>query len=577
MRILYVGHDANWKKKLVDGDHDFIALHRDKWDDFNYKTTFKTSCEINGTRVALGSIQILIDGAITSYEHLDNLIAKGWDGVFPVPGFSYISTPESLSFYEQIEGQLGINKTIQAARALRDASYLTKLEDDSEALRLVGTEGFRVSLQRERGAIKAYLDGWKFFGKQSVLIGDQQFHFTNVTGDMRTLQLKFAATSPLPHDINILVGPNGVGKSQLLHQMVASWLELKHDEEAELGFANRPNLSQIVVVSYSPFELFKVDTSDDSDRRDHNVYKYFGLRGRKRALNDSQRGSSSIMLSRQFPKTNAANSLLSCAADDQKYGGITEWSNKVETMELVLRQAFSFDYAAVVMDRGLDLTGFLALSEPPRALQDEVDEDQADILPLQYLPITPENIGAMQIATIRKHLHAREGVIFVKGGKQVHLSSGQRLFSYIVINILGAIRRNSLIIIDEPELFLHSSLEIAFIRMLKTILASYASKALIATHSLVTVREVPRDCVHVFERTKNGIEIKTPPFETFGGDIQRISSYVFGDKRLSKPYEEWVRKQLREYGSATKLLDALGDDVNEELLIQISAMGHQVW
>ncbi|MCV5791964.1 ATP-binding protein, partial [Escherichia coli] len=62
----------------------------------------------------------------------------------------------------------------------------------------------------------------------------------------------------------------------------------------------------------------------------------------------------------------------------------------------------------------------------------------------------------------------------------------------MVTNILGAIRRNSLILIDEPELFLHPTLEIAFIQMLKKILRNYASKALLATHSLVTVRELPR-------------------------------------------------------------------------------------
>jgi len=146
-----------------------------------------------------------------------------------------------------------------------------------------------------------------------------------------------------------------------------------------------------------------------------------------------------------------------------------------------------------------------------------------------------------------------------------------------VINILGAIRRNSLILIDEPELFLHPTLEIAFIRMLKSILASYGSKALVATHSLVAVREIPRDCVHVFEQTDQGLAIKTPPFETFGGDVQRISSYVFGDKALSKPYEDWLRVQLKEFGTASNLIAALGDDINEELIIQIHAMEREQW
>ncbi len=148
-----------------------------------------------------------------------------------------------------------------------------------------------------------------------------------------------------------------------------------------------------------------------------------------------------------------------------------------------------------------------------------------------------------------------KGIYFLKNGKVVQLSSGQRLFSYIVINIIGAIRRNSLVLIDEPELFLHPTLEIAFIGMLKKLLASYRSKALLATHSLVTVRELPRSCVHVFEKRDDEVFINHPPFETFGGDMQRISSYVFGDKSVSKPFETWIRQKLSEFDSAESLIE----------------------
>ena len=57
--------------------------------------------------------------------------------------------------------------------------------------------------------------------------------------------------------------------------------------------------------------------------------------------------------------------------------------------------------------------------------------------------------------------------------------------------------------------------------------------------------------------------------------MQRISSYVFGDKAISKPYEEWLRIKLEEYGSAAKLIEALGNNINEELIIEIHAMEGQ--
>lgn len=579
MKVIYAGRDAKKRKAAIENGGDVIILLFDKWDDYNYKTTFPTDCRMDEQEVDIGSLRILIEGEMTSFAYLDKLVEQGWDGIFPIPNSIYISTPAALSFYEQIEGHLGIETAIGVAQILHDASYLTKIEDDEDALRLLLTDGFKKSLQRERGAIKAYLDGWKLFGKKSISIGNQTFRFKSARGDLLPLELRFASDSPLPHDINVLIGPNGVGKSQLLHQLVGSWLQLDPDGSDEVGFAERPNLNQVVVVSYSPFELFPVDTSEDKERRDHDVYRYFGLRGRKKSLTDSKRGSDKVTLSREFPKANAAQSLLDCLADDQKYGAIKEWSNKVQTMERVLGRAIDFDRAAVAVSGTTDVDEFFthkdSLDDP--YLEGELADEDVESVVEGYVPIASDRIGVLKVAALRKHVRDRAGVVFLKDGKPVHLSSGQRLFSYIVINILGAIRRNCLILVDEPELFLHPSLEIAFVRMLKSILASYGSKALVATHSLVTVREIPRDCVHVFEDTKDGIVLKTPPFETFGGDVQRISSYVFGDKALAKPYEEWVREQLKELGSAEQLIAALGDDINEELLIQINAMGNDLW
>jgi ABC-type Mn2+/Zn2+ transport system ATPase subunit len=468
---------------------------------------------------------------------------------------------------------------VSSSKLARRNSYLSRIIEDEGALRLIASTGFRKSLQREQGSIKAYLDGWKLFDDKTIAIENHTFRFTSVTGQLLGLDLLFASESILPHDINVLIGPNGIGKSQLLQQMVKHWLNRLEDEPADSGFTTPPSLNQMVVISYSPFELFPVDTADDIDRRDRDVYKYFGLRGRKKDLTDSGRGSDAITLSRDFPRTNAARSLLECLAGDQKFSAIREWSNRLSTLEKVLKITIDFDHVAVFVDPECNVSDFYT---------DELDDDDVSVMgvsigkdgkeqTVRYVPVTPTLVNHLKLSGLRKHVLEPSGIEFLKNGKKVHLSSGQRLFSYIVINILGTIRRNTLILIDEPELFLHPTLEIAFIRMLKTILQKFGSKALIATHSLVVVRECPRSCVHVLERTKDGVVIKRPPFETFGGDIQRISSYVFGDKSVSKPYEDWVEAKLEEVGGAKELIALLGSEVNEELLIQINAMGAGEW
>lgn len=581
LRIIYVGNNHTRLDSIWKENGDLIILTPDGWDDYNFKTTFKTRCRIAGNWVLLGTLQILIQNETTSSSYLDNLLAEGWDGVFPIPNTNYISTPSALTFYEQIDGNSDHVTTINVAKALKDASFMVWISENPDSVLLTKTAGFSRSLQRERGAIKAYADGWKFFNNAGINVGNLVFKFKDAVGETQTLNLNFESNSLLPHDINVLIGPNGVGKSQLLIQIVEHWLDLNPDSENEMGFVTSPNINQVVIVSYSPFERFAVDVDDvrnpSGPRQDRGVYHYFGLRGRRTVYDKEGNSSVKIRLSQTIPKSNAANSLLACLVDDQEYGAIKGWSAKVKTMQRVLRTAIDFDYAALVVRnfeneeiffKDMNRVG----DDPLVRLQGEVSGNM-----VVHIPISNDRIKGLKAEEIRQHLHAGAGVVFLKNGESVQLSSGQRLFSYIVINILGAIRRNSLILIDEPELFLHPTLEIAFIAMLKDILESYHSKALLATHSLETVRELPRDCVHVFDKTDDGLFIKHPPFETFGGDIQRISSYVFGDKSISKPFEAWIKDKLEEYDSSDELITALGDEINEEMIIQINAMGAGKW
>ena len=47
---------------------------------------------------------------------------------------------------------------------------------------------------------------------------------------------------------------------------------------------------------------------------------------------------------------------------------------------------------------------------------------------------------------------------------------------------------------------------------------------------------------------------------------------MFGDKSVSKPYESWIKGLIENYGSGEALIEALGNELNEELIVQIKAM-----
>jgi len=115
-------------------------------------------------------------------------------------------------------------------------------------------------------------------------------------------------------------------------------------------------------------------------------------------------------------------------------------------------------------------------------------------------------------------------------------------------------------------------MEIELIEMLKEILRSYKSYAIIATPSNVFVREVARDYITVFKRVNNTMQISKPPFETFGGDIERINSYVFFDKDIEKPFEKWLQKLVNAAGGAEKAIEKYKNELNEESIILMYGM-----
>lgn len=571
MKIIYTGRGGRRNSSMPSVEGDCIELLYNNWDDYGYETFFSTVCRIKDREYELGPIRILFAKSFVSRKILDDLLKKGWDGVFPVKGLNYISNPSEIAFYEQLVSVLPDKITKSVALMLRDASYLVHLQEDRDAQELVQTQGFSNSLQRERGSIEAFLDGWRIFEKSAITTSNLDFKFRNACGDISTLNLRFRnSQSILPHDINVLIGANGTGKSRLLLQMVEAWIAGEQDD-GDVGFVVSPNVSRLIVISYSPFELFPVDLAH-TKLQDKNAYKYFGFRGR--ASSTKITSASQVVLSRQVPRIDASNSLLSSIEDDQRYQVINNWGQKIKTIERVLRSTIAFDSMALEIEAGISNHIIYGGEVAGEAFL----ETRIKNLPKRYVLVNSETVLKFNIEKLSRSTKITSGVIFFRNGEIVELSSGQRLFAYLVINILGAIKRNSLVLIDEPELFLHPTLEIQLIEMLKKILHNFSSKAVLATHSIVTVREIPADCVHVMERVSDEVIIKQPPFQTFGGDVQRISSYVFGDKSVSKPFETWIRKQLDSFeGSADELISVLGAEINEEMIIQIKAMERGQW
>ena len=116
-------------------------------------------------------------------------------------------------------------------------------------------------------------------------------------------------------------------------------------------------------------------------------------------------------------------------------------------------------------------------------------------------------------------------------GAQRRLSIGQDIFLTFVLQVFAEIGPGSIVLVDEPENYLHPSLVSQFIRVLYQLLHNNKSIAIVATHSPYVVREVPTSQVFVLAST--GPEympaVERPRLPTFGASVSAISDFVFGD------------------------------------------------
>ncbi len=567
MKIYYhKGTNWKWKPTRLDGESNMIALSYNDFDDYGITTSLNAILYFDKDKFIEFSLKLYIEDDIWSSKKLNELCENGWDGFFPIPELNYITVPSDIDFYSALIGKLGVAATIKILEVTRDASYLINISNDQHAIKLSKHDHFDKSALREAGARKAFSDGWSLFAQQESSIKDFVLNARRYDGTTEPISFKFNSEN-LPYDINLLIGSNGIGKSYTLKSLVEYWLGVesgdikKLKEQGHVPFEKSPNISRLILISYSPFEEFTIDLAN-THLQDKGAYKYFGFRKEI----EKEDGEKKIGISRNLPASDSISSLLKAFYDDHKFNFMPNWTSKIEAIWSVLQPAIDFDTLGFEIKN--DIEGIELISNFPKYI---VDGDK------KYFPINDDIYELMQEwgIDITQSVSFKDGVVFIKNGKKVEISSGQRLFCYIVLNVVGQIKNDSLVVIDEPELFLHPTLEIEFISLLKQVLKAFNSKAILATHSLAMAREIPANCIHVYRKHEGEMEVEHPPFETFGGNIQRISSYVFGDKSVSKPFDEWLDSKMQEDPDAEKLIQDLGDEINEEMTMKILSLGRK--
>lgn len=517
------------------------------WDDYGYKTTFKAKLFYKSKEYELPSIKILIDNEGDTHLFFRAILEKSAQKYinFPLPRVKYVSLPTDILWYKTLYSLASEHKDTElietALKDLHDASYIKYTDDLNKNKFLFDSEGFSNSLLRDLTSRSAFEQGWLIVENKTE---DKDLSFNiefqlNDFANHHKVEINFKK-SIFPNNINVLIGSNGTGKSQTLIHLIDELLGIGKTQQIE----KIPSFNQIVLIAYSPFESFRT-TLEDVKINVKSVYKYFGFRNEKGIFKEN------------LPFINSVDSLMSMLQDDVEKDYILDRPNKFDTFANVIGKAIDFDHIG------------LPIKEAPDNYQPWQNNE---IIDSRYYVIKDKDDFIDEINTYQGYLRKKEGLVFIKNGQVSNLSSGQQIFAQLISSIISSIREDTILIIDEPELYLHPNLEVELIELLKELLDIYRSFAIIATHSSVVAREVPKDYISVLKRKEEEIQISRPPFETFGGDIERINSYVFFDKDIEKPFEKWLQRLVDKAGGRKKAIKKYGHLLNEESIILMHGM-----
>ncbi|WP_288492461.1 AAA family ATPase [uncultured Pseudomonas sp.] len=548
----YFSNSFDFEK--IDGVHllqDHVGTYYSKaWDDFGYIVTFQVYFVKGGNRESLGRTKVLVNGYTDSSSYFSTSSVRVGNSIRITALLDHkrvVSLASDIDYYRRIHALI----------PHKAEDYLRQICDGSYNLHAYGEfsnwEGFELSLFRDRLAKAILKKGYQIALGSYEAQEKFSFELEGLPDSFDSVEFNFDNARQLGRtNINLLIGRNGAGKSHVLRHLIDLVAGVKKHAESW------PFFHKVVVVAYSPFESFKteaelsnalanqVNTARANDnngegeltakeeqerrRRLVNEYVYIGFR--------DPEGKFSLV----WPKESSARALHRIV----KYDAENEWvkASRFELLFDTLSHSIDFDAVRVFK-------------------KEKSSPDSAIILN------RATNTERLKLAEEQDFDYAA-GIEFLKEGNVISLSSGQTIYSYLLPNLVAEVDEESLLILDEPELYLHPAMEIGLLDMLKQLLAATRSNAIIATHSTILAREVERSAISVLRKVDGRTEVSKPSFETFGQTVEVIMGLAFDDYQARKPYEDSIDKAVAGCASPKEALEKLGPKVGDEALAYLS-------
>lgn len=375
------------------------------------------------------------------------------------------------------------------------------------------TEVFKLGFMRNSEPFFTYNNA------ESILNGLEEEKFDKISNTLKLnfkldgfvnshlLTLKYQNDSLIPKRINILIGKNGLGKSQTLKMFCRSALRYKNEEKNLIddnSIDGRPMINRLLAIG-TPGE-----TSNTFPAERISTQKLY-----YRRLNLTRNG-------RTKTSRSTIELLIQLARSEEYIGYNDRWSIFIQS----LNKAFGTSNIALQLKNG----SYYPLNKIQKA---EGEQKRLEIW--SKLDYKSEPFVSFEDA-------------------YYPLSSGQLTFFKFALLSSLFIENGSFVLMDEPETHLHPNLISDFINLLDFLLEKTGSYALLATHSAYLVREVSREQVHVYKvDAEKQISIVAPRLRTFGANVDRISEFVFEDNIENRLIEKIMNKvQQKNFKSIDK-------------------------
>lgn len=261
-----------------------IILVPSDWDDFGYRTTFNMNYYSDKFELhPIGEIKIYTDksklipnpnpNGYSHYEHTMHHIKSGYIDQF---SDDFCSIGFDLLYYEKLS-ELLPNDCLNILERLNDMAIKKDIWELFKS-----KKGVNNSLLRFSSTLTVLKNAKKIIDKNKENISnDISFEYNGVVlySDLKIkLNFDFKKSDVIPYRINVLVGKNGTGKTQMLSNLANSLSGLTDTIEENMFTGQRPMIDRVISVSYSAFDKFKKPpVNPKNNSRSYFSYVYCGI------------------------------------------------------------------------------------------------------------------------------------------------------------------------------------------------------------------------------------------------------------------------------------------------------------